>query len=265
MHRLKNALAYSRNSGKNGTETTAFLISMSGLFSARSPFMSPGSSNPRASIEAEFTAAREQMVEEQLSVSGRDIRNARVLKAMATVPRHEFMPEALRKDAYADGAFPIGYDQTISQPYVVALMTEQLDPKPTDRVLEIGTGCGYQTAVLSLLVAEVCTVEIVEALAKRAQADLMRLGYNNVKVLVDDGHKGWLERAPFDAVIVTCAPEQVPQALVDQLKDGGRMIIPVGSALPQELCLLRKNGQKVERQAVLPVYFVSMSGKGAVP
>ena len=221
-----------------------------------------GSCKPQLSTEAEFAAAREQMVEQQLSVPGRDIKNPRVLKAMATVPRHEFVPEALRKDAYADGALPIGYGQTISQPYVVAFMTEQLDPKPTDRVLEIGTGSGYQAAVLSLLVAEIYTVEIVEPLAKRAEADLHRLGYNNAKVLVGDGYKGWLEHAPFDAIIVTCAPDQVPQPLVDQLKDGGRMIIPVGSAVPQELYLLRKNGQKIERQAVLPVYFVPMSVEG---
>jgi protein-L-isoaspartate(D-aspartate) O-methyltransferase len=184
-----------------------------------------------------------------------------VLKAMATVPRHEFMPDSVRKYAYSDGAFPIGYDQTISRPFIVAFMTEQLDPKPTDRVLEIGTGSGYQAAVLSLLVAEVYTIEIVEPLAKRAGADLKRLGYNNVNVLAGDGYKGWPEHAPFDAIIVTCAPDQVPQPLVDQLKDGGRMIIPVGEAGDQQLYVLRKNGQKIERQAVLPVMFVPMTGK----
>ncbi len=224
--------------------------------------MLPGARNLQPSNEAEFAAAREQMVERQLSASGRDIRNPRVLKAMATVPRHEFVPEALWKDAYADAAFPIGHGQTISQPYIVALMTEQLDPKPTERVLEIGTGSGYQAAVLSLLAAEIYTVEIQESLAKRAEMELQRLGYNNLKVLVGDGCKGWFEYAPFDAIIVTCAPDHVPQALLEQMKDGGRMIIPVGSALPQELCLLRKNGRKIERQAILPVYFVPMSGNG---
>ena len=233
------------------------------LFIAMSAlFLFACSSKPQPSAEDEFAAARKQMVEQQLSAPGRDIKDPRVLKAMATVPRHEFMPESVRKYAYADGASPIGYDQTISRPFIVAFMTEQLDPKPTDRVLEIGTGSGYQAAVLSLLVAEVYTIEIVEPLAKRAEADLKRLGYDNVKVLAGDGYKGWPEHAPFDAIIVTCAPDQVPQPLVDQLKDGGRMIIPVGPADDQQLYLLRKNGQKIERQAVLPVSFVPMTGKG---
>jgi len=219
------------------------------------------SCKPQPSTEAEFAAARKQMVERQLSVPGMDIKNPRVLKAMATVPRHEFVPESLRKYAYGDGPLPIGYGQTISQPFIVAFMTEHLDPKPTDRVLEIGTGSGYQAAVLSMLAGEVYTIEIVEPLAKQAAAVLKRLGYNNVKVLAGDGYKGWPEHAPFDAIIVTCAPDQVPQPLVDQLKDGGRMIIPVGPAGNQQLYLLRKNGQKIEKQAVLPVSFVPMTGK----
>jgi protein-L-isoaspartate(D-aspartate) O-methyltransferase len=153
---------------------------------------------------------------------------------------------------------PIGYGQTISQPFIVAFMTEQLDPKPTDRVLEIGTGSGYQAAVLSLLVAEVYTIEIIEPLAKRAEADLKRLGYDNVKVLAGDGYKGWPDHAPFDAIIVTCAPDQIPQPLVGQLRDGGRMIIPVGPPDNQQLYLLQKHGTKVEQQARLPVRFVPM-------
>jgi len=201
------------------------------------------------------------MVEQQLAAPGRDIKNPRVLKAMATVPRHEFMPEAIRTGAYMDSAFQIGYDQTISRPFIVAFMTEQLDPKPTDRVLEIGTGSGYQAAVLSKLAAEVYTIEIVEPLANRAEEVLKRLGYNNVTVRAGDGYKGWPEHAPFDAIIVTCAPDQVPQPLIDQLKDGGRMIIPVGPAGDQKLILLRKHGQKIERQAVLPVNFVPMTGE----
>jgi len=219
------------------------------------------SCKPQSLTESDFAAARRQMVEQQLSAPGRDITNSRVLEAMATVPRHEFMPEPLRTGAYMDSAFLIGYGQTISRPYIVAFMTEQLDPKPTDRVLEIGTGSGYQAAVLSQLVAEVYTIEIVEPLAKRAEADLKRLGYNNVKVLAGDGYKGWPDHAPFDAIIVTCAPDQIPQPLVDQLKDGGRMIIPVGPAGDQKLYILRKNGQKIERRAVLPVTFVPMTGK----
>jgi protein-L-isoaspartate(D-aspartate) O-methyltransferase len=156
---------------------------------------------------------------------------------------------------------PIGHGQTISQPYIVAFMTERLEPKSTDRVLEIGTGSGYQAAVLSPLVAGVYTIEIVEALAERAKADLTRLGYTNVSVRAGDGYKGWSEAAPFDAVIVTCAPEKVPQPLVEQLKDGGRMIIPVGPIWDQELILLRKQGERLEKCAVLPVRFVPMTGE----
>ena len=214
--------------------------------------------NSQPASEAELFAQRKKMVEEQLAAPGRDIRNRRVLDAMATVPRHEFVPKALWKFAYSDDPLPIGYGQTISQPFIVAFMTEQLDPKPTDRVLEIGTGSGYQAAVLSRLVAEVYTIEIIEPLAKRAEADLKRLGYNNVKVLAGDGYQGWPEHAPFDAIIVTCAPDHIPQPLVGQLRDGGRMIIPVGPSENQQLYLLQKLGTKVEQQAILPVRFVPM-------
>lgn len=214
--------------------------------------------NSQPASEAELFAQRKTMVEEQLAAPGRDIRNGRVLDAMAAVPRHEFVPKALWKFAYSDDPLPIGYGQTISQPFIVAFMTEQLDPKPTDRVLEIGTGSGYQAAVLSRLVAEVYTIEIVEPLAKRAEADLKRLGYNNVKVLAGDGYQGWPEHAPFDAIIVTCAPDHIPQPLVGQLRDGGRMIIPVGPSDNQQLYLLQKLGTKVEQQAILPVRFVPM-------
>src|SRR5271165_2561646 len=206
----------------------------------------------------DFAAARQRMVEEQLSAPGRDIKNRLVLDAMATVPRHEFVPKALWKFAYWDEPLPIGYGQTISQPFIVAFMTEQLDPKPSDRVLEIGTGSGYQAAVLSRLVAEVYTIEIIEPLARRAEADLKRLGYNNVKVLAGDGYQGWPDHAPFDAIIVTCAPDQIPQPLVAELRDGGRMIIPVGPPDNQQLYLLQKHGTKVEQQATLPVRFVPM-------
>src|SRR6202008_3872525 len=212
-------------------------------------------------VLSDFAAARQRMVEEQLSAPGRDIKNRLVLEAMATVPRHEFVPESLRKLAYWDEPLPIGYGQTISQPFIVAFMTEQLDPKPSDRVLEIGTGSGYQAAVLSQLVAEVYTIEIIEPLAKRAESDLRRLGYLNVQVLIGDGYKGWPEHAPFDSIIVTCAPDHVPQPLIDQLKDDGRMIIPVGTLGGQQLYLLRKHGTKIEQQAVLPVAFVPMTGE----
>jgi protein-L-isoaspartate(D-aspartate) O-methyltransferase len=208
-----------------------------------------------------LAAARKRMVREQLSSPGRSITNSRVLAAMDKVPRHEFVPERLRALAYDDSPLPIGHGQTISQPYIVAFMTEKLEPRPTDKVLEIGTGSGYQAAVLAELVKEVYTIEIIEPLAKRAEADLKRLSYTNVHVRAGDGYKGWPEAAPFDAIIVTCAPEKVPQPLIDQLKDGGRMIIPVGELDNQELVLLTKRGNQLEKRAVLPVRFVPMTGE----
>jgi protein-L-isoaspartate(D-aspartate) O-methyltransferase len=200
------------------------------------------------------------MVRDQIAARG--IKDGRVLAAMARVPRHEFLPASQRPLAYEDGPVPIGHGQTISQPYVVAFMTEALAPKPEDRILEIGTGSGYQAAVLSGLVAEVFSIEVVEPLARRGQADLQRLGYGNVQVRLGDGYRGWPEAAPFDAIIVTCAPEQVPKVLVDQLKMGGRMIVPVGPPNgAQELYLLRRHPEGLEIQAVLPVRFVPMVGK----
>ncbi|HLF97452.1 MAG TPA: protein-L-isoaspartate(D-aspartate) O-methyltransferase [Methylococcaceae bacterium] len=214
-----------------------------------------------AAEQADYAAERQRMVEQQLSGLWRGIRNPAVLKAMGSVPRHEFVPEAQRPYAYADHALPIGYGQTISQPYVVAFMTEQLDPRPTDKVLEIGTGSGYQAAVLSGLVASVYSIEIVEPLARQAEALLKRLGYDNVRVRAGDGYRGWPEAAPFDAIIVTAAPDHVPEPLVEQLKDGGRMIIPVGELGGQELILLKKKGIRLDREAVLPVRFVPMTGE----
>jgi len=155
----------------------------------------------------------------------------------------------------------IGQGQTISQPYIVAFMTEQLQPKRKDRVLEIGTGSGYQAAVLAELAGEVYSIEIIEPLAKTAEATLRRLGYKNVQVKAGDGYKGWPEHAPFDAITVTCAPDHVPQPLIDQLKEGGRMIIPVGGFGDQELYLLEKKNGELERRAVLPVRFVPMTGE----
>ncbi len=207
--------------------------------------------------EAAFAVARARMVRDQLVTRG--IRDARVLAALGKVPRQEFVPKDLRSQAYEDGPLPIGLGQTISQPYVVAFMTEALALRPQDRVLEIGTGSGYQAAVLAGLVAEVYTLELVEPLARRAEAILQRLGCTNVKVRAGDGTLGWPKAAPFDAIIVTCAPERVPQVLVEQLKEGGRMIVPVGSqGGTQELILLRKRPGGLERQAVLPVRFVPM-------
>ncbi len=213
--------------------------------------------------ESGFTRARDSMVERQLA--GRDIRDPRVLAAMAKVPRHEFVPEALKGQAYEDRPLPIGHDQTISQPYIVAFMTEQLKPAATDRVLEIGTGSGYQAAVLAELVAEVYSIEIVEPLAKQAKSTLDRLGYRNVHLKTGDGYLGWTEHAPFDVIIVTCAPERIPQPLVDQLKEGGRMIVPVGPVSNQELVLLERQQGSMRQRAVLPVRFVPMTGQAREP
>ena len=205
---------------------------------------------------ADFAAQRHRMVEQQLKPRG--IKDERVLAAMAKVPREQFIPADARTDAYEDGPLPIGYDQTISQPYIVAFMTEQLRPKSSDRVLEIGSGSGYQAAILAELVADVYTIEIIEPLAKTAEATLQRLAYKNVHIKVGDGYQGWPEEAPFDAVIVTCAPEKVPQSLVDQLKEGGRMVIPVGERFAQQLYLLEKKNGQLKESATLPVRFVPM-------
>ncbi len=207
--------------------------------------------------EQDFAVARQHMVEDQ--IKGRGVTDSRVTEVMSSVPRHEFVPENYRAHAYEDHPLPIGYGQTISQPYIVSFMTEQLRPQPTDRVLEVGTGSGYQAAVLSKLVAEVYTIEIVKPLAQRAEVDLRRLNYSNVKVKAGDGYKGWPEHAPFDAIIVTAAPDHVPQPLIDQLKEGGRMIIPVGGREMQQLYLLEKHAGKLTRRAVLPVNFVPLT------
>src|ERR1043166_136727 len=198
---------------------------------------------------SDYAAQRERMVKEQITARG--VTDERVVNAMRSVPRHEFVSEPFRYEAYDDHPLPIGYDQTISQPYVVALMTEQLKPQPSHRVLEIGTGSGYQAAILAGLVAGVFSIEIVEPLAKTAEATLQRLGYKNVHVKAGDGYKGWPEHAPFDSIIVTCAPDHVPQPLVDQMKEGGRMIIPVGEPGEQQLYLLEKKNGWLEQRTVL--------------
>jgi protein-L-isoaspartate(D-aspartate) O-methyltransferase len=217
--------------------------------------------HPKTISTSKFASEREKMVQEQLKPRG--IHDERVLAAMAKVPREEFVPENLRAQSYADSAIPIGHDQTISQPFIVAFMTEQLHPQPTDRVLEIGTGSGYQTAVLAELVKDVYTIEIIEPLAKDASARLARLGCNNAHVKIGDGYQGWPEVAPFDAIIVTCAPDKVPQPLTQQLKEGGRMIIPVGTGLDQQLFLLEKKEGQLAERAILPVRFVQMAGEAA--
>jgi protein-L-isoaspartate(D-aspartate) O-methyltransferase len=207
----------------------------------------------------DLTAQRQTMVEQQIEARG--ISDPATLAALRTVPRHEFLPMRLRSEAYADYPLPIGHGQTISQPFIVAFMTEAIRPQPGERILEIGAGSGYQAAILAQMGAEVYTIEIVEPLAEMARQTLERLGYKNAHVKHGDGFRGWPEHAPFDAIIVTCAPDKIPAPLVEQLRDGGRMIIPVGSGMNQELVLLRKKGDKIEKQSVLPVRFVPMTGE----
>jgi protein-L-isoaspartate(D-aspartate) O-methyltransferase len=200
------------------------------------------------------------MVETQIRARG--ITDQRVLEAMRTVPRHLFVPEAQRAWAYDDRPLPIGFDQTISQPYIVAYMTAMLEPSPTDRVLEIGTGSGYQAAVLAELVREVYTIEIVEPLAVRATDILAKRGHRNVRVRHGNGYLGWPEAAPFDKVIVTAAPDVVPPALIEQLAIGGLMVIPVGRAGggDQMMTIIEKTATGVVRRTTLPVRFVPMVG-----
>src|SRR5215216_4465712 len=218
--------------------------------------LAAGGCGQKAPPGFDFAAQRQQMVQRQLMTRG--INDARVLAAMAKVPREEFVAPESRAASYEDGPLPIGYGQTISQPYVVAFMTEQLRPKPSDRVLEVGTGSGYQAAILAELVSEIYSIEIVEPLAKTAEVTLQRLGYKNVHLKIGDGYKGWPEMAPFDAIIVTCAPDKVPQPLADQVKDGGRMIIPVGERFAQQLYLLEKKNGQLKQSITLPVRFVPM-------
>ena len=204
-----------------------------------------------------FTALREEMVSRQIEARG--VTDPAVLKAMKKVPRHLFVPIKNRKHAYGDYPLPIGQGQTISQPYIVAFMTAALNPEPQSRVLEIGTGSGYQAAILAELGCEVYSIEIIGPLAERAGETLRRLGYGNVHIKIGDGHKGWPEEAPFDAIIVTCAPEKIPPALMRQLKEGGHLIIPVGkTGGVQQMVLARKKGDHLVSRSVLPVRFVPM-------
>jgi protein-L-isoaspartate(D-aspartate) O-methyltransferase len=208
--------------------------------------------------DPEFEGERERMVEEQIAARG--LRDPRVLAALREVPRHEFVPPEERSHAYADRPLPIGAGQTISQPYIVAVMTELLELSGDEKVLEIGTGSGYQAAVLARLAREVYTIEIVPELATRAEADLRRLGFASVQVRQGDGYRGWPEQAPFDAILVTAAPEHVPQPLVDQLAVGGRLVLPVGDVF-QDLVLVTRDARGVRQERLLGVRFVPMTGE----
>ena len=203
-----------------------------------------------------FDKQRKQMVENQIKERG--ITSNKVINALQNVERHMFVPEENVQKAYEDRPLPIGNGQTISQTYIVALMTDMLDLNENDKVLEIGTGSGYQAAVLSEIVDQVYTIEIVEPLGKQARERLQKLGYDNVNVKIGNGYKGWPEQAPFDAIIVTAAPTEIPQPLKDQLAEGGKMIIPVGERFAQELVLLKKINGELRKKSIIPVRFVPM-------
>jgi len=203
-----------------------------------------------------FEKKRDRMVLEQIELRG--VNDRAVLKAMRKVPRHKFVPDIYMEYAYNDYPLPIGEEQTISQPYIVAYMTAALKLEPSDKVLEIGTGSGYQAAVLAEICDSVYTIEIFESLGNKALKLLNSLHYDNIKVKIGDGYKGWPEFSPFDVIIVTCSPSEIPQPLIDQLKEGGRMIIPVGLKNNQNLVLLKKKNGKIKQHSVLPVRFVPM-------
>jgi protein-L-isoaspartate(D-aspartate) O-methyltransferase len=203
----------------------------------------------------QYKSEREEMVKTQIEARG--IKNPLVLQAMRSVHRHRLVPQKQRANAYQDRPLPIGDGQTISQPYIVAYMTDLLDPRKGMKVLEIGTGSGYQAAVLAEIVDEVYTIEIVEKLGRRAQNDLKKMGYDNIHVRIGDGYAGWQEHAPYDAILVTAAAPKIPQPLIDQLKEGGRMIIPVGPVGQlQELVQVEKVDGKARTKSLLPVRFV---------
>ncbi len=203
-----------------------------------------------------YEKVRQRMVREQIAARG--IKDQKVIQAMLDVPRHLFVPENHERMAYEDRPLPIGEGQTISQPYIVALMTETLDLNEDMSVLEIGTGSGYQAAILAEIVNEVYTIEIIESLAIKAKNTLNDLHYENISFKIGDGYKGWEEKAPFDAIIVTCAPSNIPKPLEEQLKEGGKMIIPLGGSIAQELVLIEKRKGKLIRKEVTSVRFVPM-------
>ncbi len=219
----------------------------------------PLSQLPAARKPDAYAEARARMVEYEVVAAG--VKDKRVCEAMRATPRHLFVPEALRRYAYFDTSLPIGEGQTITSPFTVAYMTEHLEPQPSDKVLEIGTGSGYQAAVLSGLVAEVYTIEIVEPLGRRAAETLRSLGYDNVKTKIGDGYQGWAEHAPFDKIIVTCSPENVPKPLVEQLKEGGRLVVPLGKRYQQTLYLYKKVKGVLQAEPLQPTFFVPMVGR----
>jgi protein-L-isoaspartate(D-aspartate) O-methyltransferase len=219
----------------------------------------PSQSTVAPESEPTYGQLRAQMVAQQLAA--RDITNQKVLDAMGRVPRHNFVPTSLRRLAYDDRPLPIGNGQTISQPYIVALMTQLVDPKPEANALDVGTGSGYQAAVLAELAKHVYSVEIIAPLADEARIRLQSLGYQNIEVRHGDGYRGWPEKAPFDVIIVAAAPDHVPQPLVEQLAPGGRMVIPVGDWWQELLVVEKAEDGTVVRRSVAPVAFVPMTGE----
>ncbi len=229
-----------------------------GLLVACSSSEEPSVRTADPAAVAERAGERRALVETHLRPRG--IEDPLVLAAMNAAPRHRFVPDDLARYAYDDRALPIGHEQTISQPYVVAFMTQAAELEPGDKVLEIGTGSGYQAAVLAEIVGELWTIEIVEPLAERARAALVAAGYERVHVRAGDGYRGWPSEAPFDAILVTAAPDHVPQPLLDQLAEGGRLVLPVGDAF-QTIVRIRRTPAGDEREELLPVRFVPMTGE----
>jgi protein-L-isoaspartate(D-aspartate) O-methyltransferase len=236
----------------------ALCVSQSGCSISRFSSVQKELSKVNNTDGMDLAKRRERMVQEQLET--RDIADPRVLSAMRKVPRHEFVPAEFIPSAYEDNALPLKSGQTISQPYIVAYMTQALELKGNERVLEIGTGSGYQTAILAEIVQDVFSIEILPDLQQQACAVLSRLGYRNIRFRVGDGYMGWPEHAPYDRIIVTAAPERIPQPLIDQLKEGGRLIVPVGTS-DQELTILEKGPSGTTQHSTIPVRFVPMTGK----
>ena len=241
-----------------------WLLTLAGaLVPAAGGIMQADAREPAESLRRQMVTEIAALARETRLETGRAALSGRVMAAVGKVPRHEFVPDALLRDAYANRPLPIGSGQTISQPYIVALMSDLMEVKPGDRVLEIGTGSGYQAAVLSELAGTVYTIEIIEPLAREAKARFERLGYRNVIARTGDGYQGWPEQAPFDSIMVTAAPREVPQPLIDQLKPGGRLVVPVGSVSGgQSLLVVEKQPDgSVTRRTVLAVRFVPLTDK----
>ncbi len=237
----------------------AFAISAVLILSLLSTQCTDGKRVSDSNPKGDFKVMREKMVETQIKARG--VKDPRVLSALLKVARHRFVPEKYVDSAYSDQPLPIGEGQTISQPYIVGLMTELLELNGNEKVLEIGTGSGYQAAILAELAKEVYTIEIVESLASTAQERLSELGYRNIKVKAGDGYLGWPEAAPFDAIIVTAAPDHIPKPLIDQLKEDGRMVVPVGTHTQELIKIVKRSGKMVTTN-VIPVVFVPMTGEG---